>query len=231
MHLLKTNFNGNQNVGLYGYCNNSYCLLGREVPEAKAKQIAKVLGVPVHQLTLCGTSLIGVFVAGNSDVLLIPEIAFDYELKRLDRLKIKYEVIKCRATALGNNIACNDSGCLVNPDFSADQKKRIRQALGVALKPGTIAGLGTTGSLAAMNSTACMVHRDITRAETKVLQGLLGLECVPSTVNMGSPYIRSGLLCNDNGFVIGDASGGPEVVNIDTELGFLEKTGRGRQQK
>ncbi len=229
MHALKTNFNSNPNVGLYGYCNNSYCLMGREVPEARVKEVERVLGVPVHQVTICGTSLIGVFVAGNSRKLLVPEIAFEYELKKLDHLKVDYEVIKCRATALGNNILCNDSGCLANPEFSADQKKRIRQALGVALKPGNIAGLGTVGSLAALNSAGCMVHRDITRAETKVLEGLLGLRCVQSTVNMGSPYIRSGLLCNDNGFVIGDASGGPEIVNVETELGFLEKPGRKRR--
>lgn len=222
MHVLKTSFNGNPNVGLYGYCNNDYCLLGREVPARTAKQIARVLDVPVHQLTVCGTSLIGVFVAGNSKTLLVPEIVFDYELKQLDKLNIEYAVIKSRATALGNNLLCNDIGCLANPEFSADQKKRIRQALGVSLKPGTIAGLGTVGSLGAMNSTGCIVHRDITSAETTYLEKVLGIGCIPSTVNMGSPYIKSGLLCNDYGFVVGDMSGGPEIANIEQELGFLE---------
>ena len=202
MHVLKTDCNGNPNIGLYGYCTDEYCLLGTEVPKETAKKIEKVLGVPVHQMTMCGTSLIGVFANGNSRTLLVPEIAFDYELKQLDKLGIRYTVIKARLTALGNNLLCSDEGCLANPDFSADQKKQIRQALGTSLKPGKIAGLGTVGSLGARNSTKCIVHRDISHHEKKFVEELLGVECAPSTVNMGSPYIRSGLLCNDNGFII-----------------------------
>lgn len=229
MHVLKTNFNGNPNIGLYGYCCNEYCLLGNEVPEVKAKEMEKVLDVPVHQVTLCGTSLLGVFAAGNSRKLLVPDIAFDHELKRLEKAGVDYETVKTRLTALGNNLLCNDVGCLANPDFSAEQKKRIRQSLGVSLKPGKIAGLGTVGSLAVVNSTACAVHRDISRVEKRFVEDLLKTRCVSSTVNMGSPYISSGLLCNDNGFAIGDSSGGPEIVNIEEELGFLEK-GKSRRK-
>lgn len=227
MHVLKTNFNGNPNVGLYGYCTDKYCLLGTEVPSACAKEIEEVLNVPVHQMTICGTSLLGAFLAGNSSMLLVPEIAFDYELKKLDQLKIPYTVIQVRLTALGNNLLCNDKGCLANPDFSADQKKRIRQALGVPLKPGKIAGLGTVGSLGALNTRGGIVHRDVTAKETKFAEDLLGVKLIPSTVNMGSPYIRSGLLLNDNGFVIGDHSGGPEIINVDDEMGYLQQKERG----
>ncbi len=222
MHVLKTNFNGNPNIGLYGYCNNQYCLLGREIDVDIARQVSKVLDVPVHQLNMCGTSLLGVFLAGNSRKLLVPEIAFDYELKTLDKLGIDYEVVQARLTALGNNLLCNDTGCLANPDFSAEQKKRIRQALGVSLKPGTIADLGTVGSIAVLNSRAGMIHRDVESAELQKVEELLDLRFHPSTINMGSPYLRSGLLCTDHGFVVGDTSGGPEIVNVDEELGYLE---------
>jgi translation initiation factor 6 len=74
-----------------------------------------------------------------------------------------------------------------------------------------------------MNSRCCIVHRDITLAERKKTEELLGLRCEPSTINMGSPHIRCGLICNDNGFIVGDSSGGPEIVNAEQELGFLEK--------
>ena len=38
---------------------------------------------------------------------------------------------------------------------------------------------------------------------------------------MGVPFIGSGILANSHGFVIGDASGGPEIVNADEALGFI----------
>lgn len=222
MGALKTNFNGNPNVGLFGYCTNEYCLLGTEVKEKDAKEVGEALGVPVHRITICGTSLLGVFLAGNSHMLLVPEIAFDYELKKLEELGIKYTVIKTKQTALGNNLLCNDNGCLASTEFSAFTKKRIREALNVSLKPGTIAGLPTVGSLGALNSRKGIVHREIENDEKAYAEELLDIDLEPSTVNMGSPYVRSGLLCNDKGFVVGDMSGGPEIANISQEMGYTE---------
>ncbi|MBI5398230.1 translation initiation factor IF-6 [Candidatus Woesearchaeota archaeon] len=220
-HILKTNFNGTPNVGLFGYATNSYCLLGSDVTASKAKEIEKVLRVPVHQMTLCGTSLIGVFAAGNDHCLLVPHIILDHERQQLDKLGINYKIIKSKVTALGNSLVVNNNGCLASPQFSADTKKLIRQALNVPLKPGTIAGLETIGSLAVLNKRVCLIHPSADDDEMKNAEELLGVECAQSTVNLGTPYLRAGILCNDHGFVVGDQSGGPEIVHIDDSLGFL----------
>ena len=223
MHVLMTDFEANPNVGLFGYANDKYCLLGRSVPEAMAKEIEKVLKVPVHRIAICGTSLIGVFCNGNSNMLLVPEIAFKEELKALDDLKIPYTVINSKLTAFGNNLLCNDTGCLASPAYSAEVKKRIREALNVPLKPGMIADLETVGACAVLNTKGCVIHRDATTTEIEFVEKLLGVECMTGSVNMGSPYMRSGVLANSNGFVVGQGSGGPEVNNIDQGLGFLSK--------
>ncbi len=220
-HILITNFNGNPNIGLYGFANDKFCLLGKEVPQKIAHKIEKALKVPVHQVTICGTSLIGAFCAGNSKCLLLPSIVFEEELKVLDNLNINYRLIGTKLTALGNNILCNDNGALVNPDFSADTKKRIRQALGVSLKPGEIAGINTVGSLGIINKKGCLIHRDAAEFEINFIKDLLKVPVYTGTVNMANPYIGSGVLCNSKGFVVGDASGGPEIANIDEALGFL----------
>lgn len=222
-HVLKTSFHGNPNVGLYGFANDHFCLLGMEVPKKQAMKIEKVLKVPVHQITLAGTSLIGAFCNGNNKCIVIPDIVFDDELKALDRLKIKYKVIKTRHTALGNNLLCNDHGCLANSEMGADSKKMVRQALDVPLKPGKIAGVNTVGSVAIHNKYGCLIHREARPFEIKFIKDLLKTEVDTGSVNMGNPYLGSGILCNSNGFVVGDASGGPEVVHIDEKLGFLEK--------
>jgi translation initiation factor 6 len=223
MKVLKTNFNSNPNVGLYGYCTDEYCLLGHVVSDEKAKEVEKVLKVPVHRITMCGTSLAGVFLAGNSKTLLVPEIAFDNELKELDRLGIHYKTIKTHATAFGNNILCNDNGCVVSPEFTEGQRKKIGEALGVKVTVGTIAGLDIVGSVAVRNSKGCLVHRDIDDDEKKNVEKMLGLECTPSTINMGSPHLSSGILCNDNGMVVGDTSGGPELIEAEEALGLRNK--------
>jgi len=220
-HVKRLNINGNPNIGLYGYCNDEYCLLGKEVDKNIAEEIEKVLKVPVHRITISGTSLIGVLVNGNSTKLLLPEITRDDELKALDKLGINYEVIKTNLTAFGNNILCNDKGALVNPDFSAVVKKQIRQALNVTLHPGTVADVEVVGSCVVFNSGNAVIHAGATDEDISEVEGLLGVECTKTTANFGSPYLKSAILANSNGFIVGDASTGVEMANIDEGLGFL----------
>ncbi len=222
MNIAKANVHGNPNIGLYGFANNKYCLLGREVPAKVVKSIKETLNVPVHQLNICGTSMIGVFLAGNDNCLLIPELVFENELKQLDKLGIKYKLIKTKLTALGNNILCNNKGCLVNPEFSADTKKEIRKALNVPLKPGRIADLDAVGSLGAANDEGAIVHNEITKKETNYTEELLKVKVTPLTLNLGNPYIRSAIIGNNNGFVVGGRSSGVEINYAYEALGFLD---------
>lgn len=220
MHVIKTNFNGNVNIGLYVYVTEGYCLAGPDVPDEQVKKMQKAFDVPVHKITIAGTGLIGVFLAGNSNSLLVPKIAFDAELKKLDNLNIKYSIIDTDLTALGNNVLCNDKGALVNPEFTDKAIKQIEKALKVNVKKSKIAGLGTVGSLAAFNDKGCLVHRDAEDFELDLVEQTLGVEVTIGTVNFGSPYIRSGVAVNSKGFIIGDISGGPEIQNADIALGF-----------
>lgn len=215
-----TNFNGNPNIGLYAFASDSFCLVGHEVPDSQMKLLHKVLKVPVSRITIAGTNLVGVFVVGNSKVLLVPDIAFDEELAMLDRLKIDYRVISTTHTALGNNILMNDHGCIMNPEMEIDG---IRKALDIPIKACSVAGHPTVGSCAAMNRKGLLLHRDATAAEKDIISGILKLEIETGSVNMGNPYIRSGIICNTNGYVIGDLSGGPEIQNADIALGFARR--------
>ena len=222
MHVLKTDFNGNPNVGLYGFATDSYCLLSTDMDKRTVAKVEKVLKVPVHQLNICGTSLVGVFLVGNSDCLLVPSIVFDSELKKLDSFKIKYKVIKTDHTALGNNILCNDVGCLVSQSFSVDEKKHIEHALGVPVHAVKIADLDVVGSSGVLNSKGCLLHRDASGDDLKLVESVLRVRCDTGTVNMANPFVRSGIIANSNGFVIGRASGSPELMNADEVLGFLQ---------
>lgn len=223
MHVHVTLFNGNPNVGLYGFTTDRYCLVGNGVPASEIKIIKEVLKVPVHKIMIAGTDLVGAFVAGNSKMLLVPEITFPRELKVLDKLGIDYTVINSKITALGNTILCDDHGAIVSQEFSADQKKKIRQALGVSLKPGTLGDLDTVGSCGVITTKGGVLHRDASPDEVKKAEELFGVELECASVNMGNPHVSSGIIANSHGFVVGKASGGPEVNYIDAALGFLSK--------
>jgi len=220
-HVLVTNFNSNPNIGLYGYATDKYGLIGTEVPEDIAKEIGEVLDVPIIRMNIAGTSLLGVFLNGNNNCLLVPKIAFTNELEILDRHKIKYRLIDTKLTCLGNNIICNDNGCLVSNEYGEKEIKIFKDALKVNVVKAKIAGLSTLGSLAVHTKKGLLCHHEVLEHEAKLLNKILKVEVFTGTVNMGVPFIGSGILCNNKGFVIGDASGGPETVNADEALGFI----------
>ena len=223
MALIQTNIHGNPNVGLYGYITDTYGIVGLEVPEDLVQRMQKIFHVPLYHMNICGTSLVGVFLTGNSTTLLVPPIILEHEQKLLDRHKIKYTIIPTTLTALGNNILCNNNVALVNPEFSANIKKTLRQALNVPLKPGTIAGVGTVGSQAALNCAGCFINQEMTDEEEAYLAELIKIPLCRGTINMGGPQIRSGLLANDHGMVISTHSSGIEAMEAESCMGLTQK--------
>lgn len=222
MRALVTNLYGNPNIGLYGFCTDKYALVGKEVPQELAHKFEQVLKVPIHRITIAGTSLIGVFVTGNAHALLVPGIIFDHELEALKKLKLNVQVLQTKLTCLGNNILCNDKGALISPNFTQEEAQFIQKALKVPVQKAKLVKLDNVGSMAVLNSTGCIVHVDASEEDLALIQSSLGVEAEPGSINLGNPYIKSGVLCNDHGYVVGDQSGGPELVHFEECLGFTK---------
>ncbi|MEM4756346.1 MAG: translation initiation factor IF-6 [Candidatus Woesearchaeota archaeon] len=221
-HILRTNILGNPNVGLFGFATNTYCLLGKEVPLKIAEQIQETLQVPVYRITLAGTSLIGAFASGNNTILLIPSIVFPQERLALDHLGIKYAVIDTKHTALGNNVLCNDTGCIVNKHLEAKALKEIAQALKIMPKPAELADVEVVGAVAAITQHYGYVHPGIKPFEEEFLASTFKIKITKGTVGLGNPFVHSGLLVNAYGFVAGQTTTGIELTSIDEAFGFLE---------
>ncbi|MBN1503210.1 translation initiation factor IF-6 [Candidatus Woesearchaeota archaeon] len=221
MHILKTNIFGNPNVGLFGYANNNFCLLPFGASKKLKNEIFEALRVPCYEISIAGTNLIGVFVTGNRNSILVPQIAFEHEINKLKKLKMNFSIVTSKLTALGNNILCNDAGCIVNSEYNSEEINQIQKALKVHVKRGKIADLNTIGSLASMNNKGCLMGNMIMERERKSIEQHLNTTCTLGTVNFGSNYIRSGIICNDRGFVIGNLTSGPEIANADQALGFI----------
>lgn len=228
MHIYQTNYQGNPYIGLFGFANDKVCLVGHGFNKHDIEKIGKALKVPVYQISICSTGMVGVFCAGNNNCLLLPSTAYDNEIKEIKKIckevNMECKVISTELTALGNNILCNDKGALVNPDFSARVKKDIRQALNVTLHPGTIALHGITGSLCVTRKDKAIVTSGILESEQEELSVLLEIETFTNgTVNFGSQNVSSGLIVNSHGFIVGDMSTGVEMTTVDEGLGFLEE--------
>jgi translation initiation factor 6 len=225
MGVFKLSFDNLTNVGLFGYCNDKICFVGNNVKKRFFNKIEEALQVPVENLSIAGTDLIGVFMVGNNNCILVPSYIFHEEFEDLQEFSKQYEfdfkVLKTDLNCLGNNILANDHGALVNPEYSAVVKKQIRQALKVRVVPGELCGVGNVGSLAVLNSKGGFIHEDISKRQLAELQKLLNVELVPGTIG-GSPYIRSGVFANNKGYVISRDVRGDEILMFEDAIKVKE---------
>ncbi len=222
MHILKADINGSPNVGLFGYATDEYVLFGENVSDKLLKDMESALDVPLHHAKIAGTGMLGIFLAGNSKTLLVPGIAFDTERANLDKLGIDYTIFETRHTCLGNNIIANDRGAIVSTEFTDGEVKRIEAMLGVPVVRLDIAGLNTPGAVIRIRGDKGVIHRDATSHQIQVVEQTLGVTLEPATVNLGTPYLNAGVLNNTHGLIVGDQSGGPEMLHLDESLGYLE---------
>ena len=222
MRVAKLSINGNSLVGLYIVPLSDIVLVGQEVPESFDKTIAEVFNAPVLRITLAGASLIGMFAATDGDHLLIPSIVFEHEEKILEEHNISYTKIQTTLTCLGNNIFFHKNAILVNPDFEDEIIKGLMETFQRPVHKMAIGEITTIGSLLVARENHGLVSHDINQKEFDFLTKTLGMQLMTGTVNMGSIQIASGIAVNKNGFIIGEQSGGPEIVNADEALGFQE---------
>ena len=208
MEFTKLDFNGDQNLGLYGFATDSKCLLGFE-PKNKDK-IEKILGVKVYYNTVAETRFVGIFAAGNDNGLLLPYIAEPNEIEKLKEVFSNICVINSKQTALGNLILCNDKGCLIAESLEK-YKDEISECLKVPVEIGTIAGLDLIGSAGKATNNGCLVHRDATEEEIKKIENMLKVKVDVGTVNFGTPFIKAGVIVNSKGLVVSEKSTVPEI--------------------
>ncbi len=214
----KLAFSNDPNIGLYAFATDGYCLVG-EVMKKEADKLHEALNVKIIQNKISGTDLPGIFCAGNSNGILVPEIIRNRELESLKK-QANVLVLEGRHTALGNLVLANDKGCLISEKL-AYQKNKIQDFLGVKTEISTIFGIDLVGTYGAANNKGCLTAKNITEHEQRVLEDVLKVKSGPATVNFGYSYVKSGVITNSSGLLVGFQTSGPELERISDILGFV----------
>lgn len=222
MHVAKLDIQGNSLVGLYIVPMDDIVLVGPEISKKDRRIIESVFKVETVALTIAGTGLIGVFAATNGSVLVVPEIIFPHEEQILKEAGVNYRKIKTTLTCLGNNIVASRKGVLLNPGFEEEALSQLQEAFSLPFKVFSLGDIPTIGSFIVCNSKYGLCSHDFSDEDISSIEKHLGIQLTTGTVNLGSTQVKSGLAVNDAGFVIGASSGGPEIINADEALGFLE---------
>ncbi|RLI91326.1 MAG: translation initiation factor IF-6 [Candidatus Altiarchaeales archaeon] len=216
---IRVSIHGEDSIGLFGIATDRYAILSGNFPEIK------VLSVPSLRTSIYGTSLVGVFCAGNSNGLLLPYFIPDEDIEKIEeffkmnKLNVEIGKILDNYTAIGNLIACNDNAAIVSPLLS--DTRVIKRVLGVKVRKRSIGNHNEVGACCVATNRGFIVHPDAEN-ELKKISRILGVDGGAGTVNLGFPFVRSGIVANSYGYIAGSRTTGIELGRIETALGFLD---------
>lgn len=206
------NYRGETNIGFYATVTPSQAIFP---PEFKRKGFFDVEFVETY---IARTRMVGLFTAGNSNCILVPDNVTEHEQEKLEESGVDFHVLESRENALGNLILANDKGAVISRRIEQHQEK-IEEALEVPVTVADVAGLPSPGVCAATNRHGVLLHREATEEEAEKIRDALDVEEVDiGTVNLGSPYIGSGLVGNGGNILVGEDTSGPEIGRIDRTL-------------
>lgn len=214
MKIEKYNYTGNESIGFHATVTPGQAIYP---PEFKRKNFFdRENSVETY---INRTKLVGLFTAGNSKCILVPEETTDRERKKLEEAGIEFQVIDSPDNALGNLILCNDQGAYVSEKLS-HKKEVLEEALEVPVTFGEIAGISNPGVCGLTNDKGAVIHREASEEEAEKVKEALGLEDIDiGTVNLGSPYTGSGGIAAGDRVLVGENTSGPEIGRIDRTLG------------
>lgn len=207
------NYRGDPNIGFHATVTPGYAVYPPEFKREKFFDKADSLETFIGR-----TRLIGLFTAGNSNGLLVPDNVTRRELSKLEDSGIMFKVLESRENALGNLILANDNGAVISRKLE-EHKEAIEEVLGVKTAVGTVADLPGVGACGVSNNNGVLLHREATEEEAEHIKQVLQVEEVDiGTVNLGSPYVGSGLIGDDENILVGEDTTGPEIGRIDRTL-------------
>jgi len=218
MTIIKKDIHRNTHVGLFMLATDRFVLVPDILEDEEIEEIARVLKVDPIPTRIAGTSLIGVFAAGNSSGVVVPYIAREDEVKGLKEHGIDVLMIKDVPTALGNLIAANDRGAVISKSIREENVKRIAEFLGVDAEWTNIAGTELVGASIVATNRGFLAHPNTTEEELRMLQRVFGVEGTTTTVNYGDPFVRTAVV-NSYGVIVGDDTSPVELMRIEDVLG------------
>ncbi|MEA3229405.1 MAG: translation initiation factor IF-6, partial [archaeon] len=225
MHSMKTTLNGDPNVGLYGLATDRFAIISDD--NAERDKISSVLGVPVIVQKVAGISFAGIFIAANSNAVLVPSIMKDRELEHLKKeiaktgKDIEVRVIDAPSTALGNLIICNDRAAMISK-LLEKHKDEISSALKVPVCVSDFMDLSIIGSLCIATNKGFLLNMHAEKEDFETVEKHMIVEGDIGTVNFGTPFVKSGLIVNSKGYIAGNLTTGPEITRIDEAFGFIK---------
>ncbi|WP_435145545.1 translation initiation factor IF-6 [Halobaculum sp. P14] len=221
--MLRASFGGSSYVGVYAHVSSDCLVVRPDAEDDLVESLGEELGVDPVETTVAGSGTVGALTVGNENGVVVSRQATDRELDAI-REATGCDVARLpgKLNAAGNVVLANDYGAWVHPDMADGAVDVVADTLDVPVERGSLGDVNTVGTAAVANNTGVLCHPQSREAELEALEDHLDVYADLGTVNYGAPLVGSGLLANDDGYVVGEDTTGPELGRIEDTLGFLD---------
>jgi translation initiation factor 6 len=210
--ITKAEYLGSPHVGIFCLANDNLCFAPLSCPLELEAAISEHLQVDVIKVSMAGTGLLGIFSSMNNKLLITTEILEKKEVKALEDY-IEVMVLQNRYTAIGNLVTMNDKGIACTKAL----EKHIEGSTSLNISDSDL-----VGSAVFANNRGFLVHRDAYIEDIFKLEDIFKVKGDVGTVNMGNPFVKSGIFGNKNGMIAGSLTSGPELNRIEDIFLFSE---------
>jgi len=217
----RTLVGGSPYLGVYLRVGDRFAIVPNDAPRSVERELSRLLDVRIVRTSVLDCEVVGALVAANSKGIVVGSELDVRERRTLEAIA-PLTVVPHRQNAMGNNILVNDAGALVHPEFTDDVVAALRDALGVPVERGTIAGLGTVGMAGVATNRGVIVHPRATEKEAAHVGELLGAPVHRSTANFGVPIVGACVVANSRGLLVGRPTTPVEVVHLQEGLQIFD---------
>ncbi|NYZ74598.1 translation initiation factor IF-6 [Candidatus Micrarchaeota archaeon] len=217
----RTSYFGNPWIGMFIKTNDSVTMLPIDSVNKLDAAVAASLKTEIVKVGMADSNLLGIYTAMNSNGVVLPNIARKEEMALLKKSGLNVHISEARDNALGNNIAVNDKGGIINPHIPRAEAKVMEDVLGVELVPMKIGEYSTVGSACIATNTGFLAHYGCSEHDLKELRGALKVDGNKGTVNTGTGFVSYGAVVNRNGYVVGEKTTAFEIGRLEEALGLI----------
>ncbi len=211
----KTDYFGDPLIGMFAVTNNDITFIPRDAPD-NFREALEPLGTDIIEASIYNSKLLGLFSAMNDKGIVLPGIAYSPEIEAF-REYLDIVIIE-EYTAIGNLISLNDNHAIVSPKVPRKYHEEISEKLGVKVIVEKLDGFDVTGSLIAMNNKGFVLTSLATDEDLKRIEKELKIEGRTTTLNYGIPFVKSSIIANDKGAVVGNLSTPFELGRVDEAM-------------
>lgn len=206
-------------IGLYMVVTEEFSLLGVN-DDSVASIVENELHVDVTISTILGSKLVGCLAVGNSNGLVVSDRITPDEYRILEKIT-DVLTISSKMTCLGNAIAVNDRGGIAHPEIEEQSLDKIQEFLDIEIIKGTVGGMKTVGTSMVATNRGALLNPNVREWESEKIEKVMGVQCVTGTVNFGSELVKTGVVANTKGYIVGADTTGYEKGRIEEALGFI----------